>query len=523
MLLPTANCLAQQFTSFSKNSDRFLKEMAALFQKTDNKKQGKILIEQFAELWNNNAFSGNQKKLIYTTSNALLTKKARVFPHFNLYITTLMAFAKSNQDIETFNEWDESLLYLLNTKKISLSKIEAFLKVSYGLFSDNTIFQSSTAKWVASSQDYRFEIAQAEREIQIVFDTTDLVCYSKKDSANIYETQGTFYVLKKIWKGKNGKVTWQRAGFNKDKVFANLQDYQIDMKKANYKADSVVFYHTNYFQEPLLGSLDEKILASAVPEKASYPKFESYTKRVELKNIYPNIHYNGGFTMKGSKFIGSGSEKEDAYVYIYRNDTLFLIAASKHYIFKKDTHESISPITLRHIRRYQFATENLKGKKILDIACGTGYGSDLLGKEIDYTGVDISKKCIQYAKKHYGRRFICVSIYNIQFKNEIFDTIVSFETIEHLKYPLYALKYIFNLLSKEGRIILSIPLNHPDKIYHKVVYTYPKVQLLKNHLKSIYCFSTREFLQKHLDIIPIQSELDQNVAGTYIGIWDKKT
>lgn len=335
-ILPTANCPAQQFTSFSKNSDSFLKEMAALFQKSDNKKQGKILIEQFAELWNNNAFSGSQKKLIYTTSNALLTKKARVFPHFNLYITTLMAFAKSNQDIETYNNWDESLLYLLNTKKISLSKIEAFLKVSYGLFSDNTIFQSSTAKWVASSYDYTFEIVQAKREIKIVFASTDLVCYSKKDSANIYETHGTFYVLKKIWKGKNGKVYWQRAGFSKDKVFANLQDYKIDMKKANYKADSVVFHHTHYFQEPLLGSLNEKILASAVPEKASYPKFESYTKRLELKDIYPNIDYLGGFTMKGAKFIGSGSEKEDAYIYISRNDTLFLTAASKGYIFKKD-------------------------------------------------------------------------------------------------------------------------------------------------------------------------------------------
>ncbi len=323
---------------FTKESGKYLKEMKSFLEKTD-KKKAKTLMGQFTEEWERNAFSEEQKKRIFTTSIALQKKRARAFPHFELYLKNLITFLYSRQDIENYNNWEQGLLYMLNKKKIPLSKVESYLKISYGLFSSNTIYYSPTTKWVVTSNNYRFQFSPDEKGskvIKIDFDETDLVCYSKNDSANIYNTRGVFYPLDIIWKGKNGKVTWERAGFSKDKVFADLQDYEIDMTKSKYKADSITFINKHYFREPLIGSLEEKVLANVNPEKALYPKFGSYSKRFEIKNIYENIDYNGGFTMNGAKFIGSGSQEEDAYIYIYRNDTIFLTAASKLFILKKD-------------------------------------------------------------------------------------------------------------------------------------------------------------------------------------------
>ena len=46
--------------------------------------------------------------------------------------------------------------------------------------------------------------------------------------------------------------------------------------------------------------------------------------------------------------------------------------------YKKDMNVFLAPNALRHIRRYEFARDNLSGQRILDVACGAGYGSDLL-------------------------------------------------------------------------------------------------------------------------------------------------
>jgi 2-polyprenyl-3-methyl-5-hydroxy-6-metoxy-1,4-benzoquinol methylase len=125
-----------------------------------------------------------------------------------------------------------------------------------------------------------------------------------------------------------------------------------------------------------------------------------------------------------------------------------------------------------HIRRYETAAQYVQGKKVLDIACGAGYGSQMLGLAgaIAVVGVDVSPQTIQYASKHYQAtnvKFICKDAE--QFKwSEQFDVAVSFETLEHLKHPDKFLKRIHGLLAPNGNFILSVPLGetrHVDR-YH---------------------------------------------------------
>jgi 2-polyprenyl-3-methyl-5-hydroxy-6-metoxy-1,4-benzoquinol methylase len=125
-----------------------------------------------------------------------------------------------------------------------------------------------------------------------------------------------------------------------------------------------------------------------------------------------------------------------------------------------------------HIRHYETAARYVRGKRVLDIACGVGYGSQMLGLAgaSAVVGVDKCAQTVQYARKHYqtpGVEFICADAEQFEWP-ERFDVIVSFETIEHLHYPAKFLDRIRSLLVPGGDFILSIPLGetrHVDR-YH---------------------------------------------------------
>ena len=92
-----------------------------------------------------------------------------------------------------------------------------------------------------------------------------------------------------------------------------------------------------------------------------------------------------------------------------------------------------------HMGRYIFASRFVKDKIVLDLACGAGYGSSYLyqkGAKI-VVGGDYSSLAIEHAKAHYAQQdglfFIRFDATQLPFKDEVFDVIASFETIEHLR------------------------------------------------------------------------------------------
>lgn len=117
-----------------------------------------------------------------------------------------------------------------------------------------------------------------------------------------------------------------------------------------------------------------------------------------------------------------------------------------------------------HINRYLLVKRICEGKKILDVACGEGYGSYLLSKwgAASVHGVDISEIAINNAKSNFsseGISFLCKNVENMQnvFESKSFDMIVSFETIEHLQNPVSFLNELKRLIKPDGIIIISCP------------------------------------------------------------------
>jgi len=121
-------------------------------------------------------------------------------------------------------------------------------------------------------------------------------------------------------------------------------------------------------------------------------------------------------------------------------------------------------IFLEHMNRYIFACQFAKNRVVLDIACGSGYGSDLLlkaGAKKVY-GVDISKEAIDYCKKKYPHKnldFIVGDVRKIPLKDKSIDLLVSFETIEHIneKDQEIFMNEIERVLKPRGVLIMSTP------------------------------------------------------------------
>lgn len=336
LLIFIGKSFSQQIKGFPNESEDFLNKYSQMLQKySSDKKATKIFIDSLTIVWENGMFTDDMKKTVYKTANSLTKKRALPFPHYNNYIQSVYEFVKTNHDFNSYLNWDKALNYMIDEKKITIRGIDDFLDMSVNLLATNSIYKSPSTEWRASNNDFKFKFDKST--VKIIFGETDITCYAKQDSVKILQTKGVYYPLEKNkWEGVNGVVTWERAGFKPNEVYANLYRYEISMNQSKYEADSVSFVNTFYFNKPLLGSFEEKVMKITSAEKATYPRFESFTKRFQIKNIYENVDYDGGFSMSGAKFIGSGSKEEPALLYFYRNDEIFLTASSKLYAFRKD-------------------------------------------------------------------------------------------------------------------------------------------------------------------------------------------
>jgi MoaA/NifB/PqqE/SkfB family radical SAM enzyme/SAM-dependent methyltransferase len=119
----------------------------------------------------------------------------------------------------------------------------------------------------------------------------------------------------------------------------------------------------------------------------------------------------------------------------------------------------------RHLRRellarHVFAEPLVQGRVVLDAACGTGYGSHYLAAKGAHfvVGVDVSRGAIEYSRSRYQRHnlaFMVGDCLHLPFGQGVFDIIVSFELIEHLRdYDRY-LSEVERVLASSGVYIAS--------------------------------------------------------------------
>ena len=121
-------------------------------------------------------------------------------------------------------------------------------------------------------------------------------------------------------------------------------------------------------------------------------------------------------------------------------------------------------IVYEHWHRYVLASTLAPGRRVLDVACGEGYGAALLARKASFVlGVDLAREAVDQARERYAQAGRCAfaqgSCQQVPAATGAFDLIVSFETIEHVDAQAQEamLAEFDRTLAPGGLIILSSP------------------------------------------------------------------
>jgi len=113
----------------------------------------------------------------------------------------------------------------------------------------------------------------------------------------------------------------------------------------------------------------------------------------------------------------------------------------------------------RHLAVYEWIAARCAGERVVDMACGEGYGSDLLAAAgaASVVGVDANPEAHEHAKLRYRRA-------NLRFERDLVesfaepcDAVVFLQTIEHVEDPGAILAHFRSMLAPGGVAYVSTP------------------------------------------------------------------
>ena len=115
-----------------------------------------------------------------------------------------------------------------------------------------------------------------------------------------------------------------------------------------------------------------------------------------------------------------------------------------------------------HVARYLMTAPLAAGRRVLDVACGEGYGTDMLARAGAETavGVDVDEPAIARATERYAGRVPLRGHRGAALRRRAFDLVVSFETIEHVTDAERALAELARVLAPGGLLVISTPNTH---------------------------------------------------------------
>jgi SAM-dependent methyltransferase len=150
----------------------------------------------------------------------------------------------------------------------------------------------------------------------------------------------------------------------------------------------------------------------------------------------------------------------------------------------------------RHVAAYEWIAERCAGLRVADLACGEGYGSELLARRAGgVVGVDANPEAYEHARRRYRRPNLRFERGLVEDFSEPQEAIVFLQTIEHVEGPDEMLRRFASLapvsyVSTPNRLTLAPPgAPKSDNPWHLREYTLAEYRELLEP-----CFSRIEIL-----------------------------
>ena len=175
---------------------------------------------------------------------------------------------------------------------------------------------------------------------------------------------------------------------------------------------------------------------------------------------------------------------------------------------------------LIHLATYKYCIPFVRGKRVLDYGCGTGYGTSLMSEHCtQITGIDISLEAVSYAESHFSAPNLSylqikpAEIAPLPFPDSSFDVVLSFQVIEHVQDISAYLREIDRVLTEDGRVVIATPdrsarlfsFQKPWNVWHLREYSQKQLEdTLSEYFSDVHVLQTGgkpEVLQTELNRI----------------------
>ena len=318
----------EKLTSFSTKFPAYLVDLEGFLTANDNSKL-KLVSRNFSKEFD--AFSQEEKVTIIKISNKMLGKRLRANPHFLRFLSAIISVKNSNKGDSLLLEWLNIFEETLDRN--TTNKLMLFCVFTNDLFNNNVLRSSKAAEWRISNTDFYFSY-EMNAPVIIFEYPFELSCNSDYGSYTIVNTTGKYNFISNEWFGRDGIINWETHGYSKDSVFAEISLYKIDTRKSEIIADSSIFYNMYDLKTPIYGRVVNKITKGKQANR--YPRFTSYSKEVELEEIFANIDYRGGYKLQGKDFVADGGDFAEAKIVFKRNGEDVFVANATRFSIGSD-------------------------------------------------------------------------------------------------------------------------------------------------------------------------------------------
>lgn len=154
------------------------------------------------------------------------------------------------------------------------------------------------------------------------------------------------------------------------------------------------------------------------------------------------------------------------------------------------------PAYKRFVRRHKWCLPFVEGKIVLDVPCGIGWGTSILGgaaKEIH--GLDIDGEAIKYGREHYkGLQLQAGDMQDLPYMGDYFDVVISLAGFEHIERSAQEqfMKEVVRTLKAGGHFVLMVPLSGYSKGKNPFHLHEPTMEEVSADLSSFETVSMKE-------------------------------
>lgn len=318
---------------FSADASRFAEELAAFFAEGHGmSKEEKEAMKAFSRLWASPSISPEERSEVVALSNQMLRVSQRNRNYFILWRDILTYYLGDSIRSPQYPELLRVLRAGVERRGMMGAEQLRFLQNAWGFFREGLLNQTLAFSWFARTKE---RSVLYEPELCFQFADVRLVCRSTKDSLQLHATSGSYYPFRHQWQGRGGEVHWERSGLTPEQARALLGGYTIDMSKSQYQADTVQLVEPEYFDAPVAGRLEDRLVRGASEDEILYPSVTTFSNRLQLKNRIGGIQFSGGVQMQGNRLVALGTPDAPVLFDLKRNGKPFVHVTAERVAFRK--------------------------------------------------------------------------------------------------------------------------------------------------------------------------------------------